>query len=161
MNIEENIADIDGSCRDINFPDVEKIKIESLLKYLESKFVLERATNSEGTELSIEELHSTLNNSDKQTIINHWKSDGLIKHFQFMFFWEENSKVFLELTFFPDELDGKLYNLYSFLYWLKPILVTLGIKEYYVRYENASWQYGDVSDGSGVIFTNIQHAING
>jgi hypothetical protein len=69
--------------------------------------------------------------------------------------------VFVELTFFPQDVDKKAYSLKEFLKWLKPFLVSLNTSTYFVRYENASWKYGDTSEDSGVIFTNAQYAING
>lgn len=161
MEIEEQVVDIDGSCRDINFPDVGRSEATSLVNQLNISFELKNANDSEGTEISSKEIIERVSTSDKETISSCWLCQGLVSQVQVFLSWTNDSKIFIEITFFPQDVDSKIYTLEAFLEWLNPFLVSLNTSEYFVRYENASWNYGDTSETSGVIFSNSQYAING
>ncbi len=161
MEIEDQVIEKDGSCRDVNFPDVNSSQAIALLNHVQSFCVLNSATDSEGKELEIEQIIERLSSSATETIVSYWGCQELISQIQLFFSWENNSKIFIELTFFPQDIDKKAYSLENFMEWLKPFLVALNTKKYYVRYENASWTFGDTRKTSGVIFTNSQYAING
>ncbi len=161
MEIEKQVIDIDGSCRDVNFPDVDRTQAIALLKYVQSFCSLKNATDSEGDNLSVEEMRERLSSAVTETIVSYWECQGLISHVQLFFSWRDRLKVFVELTFFPQDIDEQNYSLETFITWLRPILVALNINTFYVRYENASWVFGDTSESSGVIFSNSQYAING
>ena len=161
MEIEEQIIDIDGSCRDINFPDVGRSEAISLLKHMKSSCELRGGNDSEGNEISAEEIIERISLSDTENIFSYWLCEGLVSQVQIFISWVNGSKIFVEVTFFPQDIDTKTYSLKCFLGWLKPILVSLNASTYFVRYENASWSYGDTTEESGVIFTNSQYAING
>jgi hypothetical protein len=161
MDIEEQVIDIDGSCRDVNFPDIDRPEAIALVSQAQTNCELKNATDSEGTGISVTEIIARLSSSEAETIVSYWTCQGLISHVQLFFSWGKGSKVFVELTFFPQDVDKKAYSLKEFLKWLKPFLVLLNTSTYFVRYENASWKYGDTSEDSGVIFTNAQYAING
>ena len=162
MNTADKIIDIDsGSCRDINFPDSNSLKAISLIKYINGSNVLLKATNSEGATLSAKDILESLKSSEKQSIHTIWESKNLISNLQIFFSWRERTKISIEITFFPKDINIKLYSLNNFNDWLKPILISLDTNIFYVRYENASWEYGDTSKDSGVIYTNNEHKING
>ncbi|MBD3647871.1 MAG: hypothetical protein HUJ31_10565 [Pseudomonadales bacterium] len=161
MCIEEQIIDVDGSCRDINVPDVGRSEAVSLLNLVKASFELRSAADSEGHELSVDGMIERLSASESETILSCWTCEGLISPLQIFFSWNKDTNVFVELTFFPQDVDSREYSLTGFLDWLRPVLVALNTSKYFVRYENASWQYGDTSETSGVIFTNVQHAVNG
>lgn len=161
MEIEEQVIDVDGSCRDVNFPDVGRSEAITLLNQAQTNCELKSATDSEGDEISVDEMIERLSSSEAETIVSYWTCQGLISQVQLFFFWNKDSNVFIELTFFPQDVDKKEYSLKEFLKWLKPFLVSLKTSAYFVRYENASWKYGDTSETSGVIFTNLHYAING
>ena len=161
MEIEEQLLDVDGSCRDVNFPDVDHSQAIELVKYIQSFSVLDNAIDPEGHQLSVEEVEKSLSFSSSETIVSYWRCEGLVSQVQLFFSWSNPSGVYVELTFFPNDIVHDLFSLREFLDWLKPILIALETNEYYVRYENVSWEYGDVSRTSGVIFTNSQYAVNG
>ncbi len=160
MELEKQIIEFDGSCRDINFPDVDKFKAIALLEHIKSFSILECADDEDGNEVSADEIKNLLSSSSRKTIFSFWKSEGLISGIQLFFLWANQSEIFIELTFKPDHINQKLFNINEFLNWLKPILAALNTKEYYVRYENASWEYGDIGEDSLVIFSNAQYPIN-
>ncbi|WP_312956359.1 hypothetical protein [Pseudomonas songnenensis] len=161
MDAETQVIDVDGSCRDVNFPDVNSAEAIALIKSVQRFCRLRDAFDSEGKELSPSELVDRLSSSGSQSIVSYWLCEGLVSQIQLFFSWQEGSKIFVELTFFPQDVDRGAYSLKSFLDWLRPFLVALKESAYYVRYENASWVFGDASDASGVIFTNAQYPING
>lgn len=161
MRLEEQIIDVDGSCRDINFPDVGRSEAISLLKLMKVSCELRNASDSGGNELSADGVTECLSTSESETIVSYWTCQGLISQVQVFFYWNKDASIFVELTFFPQDVDSRVFSLETFLDWLKPILVSLNTSTYFVRHENASWKYGDTSETSGVIFTNAQYAING
>lgn len=161
MNIEEQIIDIDGMCRDINFPDTDLLYVIAMIKYLEGFCELGSASDLEGNELTVGDIILKLTKSESETISSGWRCQGLISQIQLLLSWQNKSKVFIELTFFPEDIDSKTYSLESFKNWLKPFLVALNTKTFFVRHENVSWLYGDTSEFSGIIFTNSEHSING
>lgn len=161
MDIEEQIIDIDGSCRDINFPNVSASDAISLLKHVNDKYNLIKATETEGEEISSQEAIEFISSSPSGNIISIWKCTGMLSQMQLFYSWKNKSKIFIELTIFPQDFNKAEYSLKNFEIWLKSILVALNISTFYVRYENASWKYGDTSRYSGVIFTNKECKING
>ena len=161
MEIEHQIIDVDGSCRDVNFPDVGKPESIALLNLMKNSCELKRGTDSEGNEISTQEIIERLSSSDTETIVSYWVCQGLVSQVQLFLSWAKDSKIFVEITFFPQDVDIDAYSLETFKKWLKPFLVALNTSSFFVRYENASWSYGDTSELSGVIFTNSQHAVNG
>ncbi len=160
MKIEEQVIDIDGSCRDVNFPDVDIMQAIALLNHVLGFCELNSASDSEGNKLSAEEISNQLSKSDAETIVSYWKCQGLISQVQLFLSWNNKSKIFIELTFFPQDVDKEAYSLEKFKEWLKPFLVALNTKTYFVRYENASWLYGDTNEFSGVIFSSSPHENN-
>ena len=161
MEIEEQVIDIDGSCRDINFPDVGRSEAISLLNLMKTSCELRNANDSEGNEITSKEIIERISSSDTETIFSYWLCQGLVSQVQVFLSWANNSKIFVEITFFPQDVDAEGYSLDCFLGWLKPFLVSLNTNTYFVRYENASWNYGDTTKTSGVIFSNSEYAING
>jgi hypothetical protein len=161
MDAEAQVVDVDGSCRDVNFPDVNSAEAIALIRSVQRFCTLRDAFDSEGKELSPSDIVKRLAAPGRQTIVTYWMCQGLISQIQLFFSWQESSRVFVELTFFPQDVDRGAYSLKSFLEWLRPFLVALNESAYYVRYENASWVFGDDGNASGVIFTNAQYPING
>lgn len=161
MDIEEQVIDIDGSCRDINFPDVGRSEAVALLNQMKQSCKLKNSTDSEGNIISTQGIIKRLSSSDTETISSYWLCQGLVSQVQLFISWAKGEEIFVEITFFPQDVDTTAYTLTEFTGWLKPILVALSTSTYFVRYENSSWSYGDISETSGVIFTNSQYAING
>jgi len=137
------------------------VRANDLINYVEGFSTLLSASSSEGRELTANEIKSQLSNSAPQTISSGWECKGLISQIQIFLGWVKNDEIFIELTFFPNDVNKKAYSLEAFKHWLKPFLVALNTGTYFVRYENASWKYGDTSKESGVIFTNKECEING
>jgi len=133
----------------------------SLFDYINNNYKLLKATNTEGEEISSHEAINLLNSSSTDNIISIWQCTGILSQIQLLYSWKNNSKIFIELIIFPQDFNKEAYSLKEFKIWLKPILITLNTSIFYVRYENASWKYGDINQDSGVIFTNNECNING
>ena len=160
-NVESQIIDDDGSCRDINFPDVTSPKAIALLELIKSFCTLDDASNNTGDKLDVSQLENSIASLPSDSITSRWSSSRLIKHLQLFFSWDNADKVFIEITFFPNDVDRQSFSLVAFQDWLGPILKSLDTTEYYVRYENASWKYGDTGKYSGVIISNASTARSG
>ena len=83
------------------------------------------------------------------------KPENLIRDLQVFFSWDVKGEIFTEFSFSPRDVDVEKFNMDRFMGFLKPIIKTSGTQRFYVRYENGSWEYGDVSQYSGVIFYNL------
>ncbi len=77
---------------------------------------------------------------------------GLFSHFQ-CFMHVDSDGPFLELTFFPDDVLRDRDPLQSVVHFLRDLCSDTSVTQYFVRYENASWTFGDTTSMSGVIFT--------
>ena len=77
---------------------------------------------------------------------------NLFTHLQ-CFICDDTDGAFLELTFFPNDIVTDGDPLFAVIQFLRNICEGTTITEYFVRYENASWSFGDTAFGSGVIFT--------
>jgi hypothetical protein len=115
MGLEEELTGFDGSCRDINFPDVDQFKATALLEHIRSFCILECADDEDGKEVSADEIKNCLSSSPRKTIFSFWKSKGLISRIQLFFLWANRSEIFIEITFSPDHIDQKTFNINDFL----------------------------------------------
>jgi hypothetical protein len=61
----------------------------------------------------------------------------------------------IELSFFPADLDSETFRVDSFIALIEAWQSVLGADDYFVRYENASWDWYD-ANGLGVIYTGSQ-----
>ena len=73
-----------------------------------------------------------------------------VRDLQIFLFREADGTPFVELTFFPEDVAKTGDVRTTFLQWLEALRDMLGAHRCYARYENASWTFGDVAQGSGV-----------
>lgn len=84
-----------------------------------------------------------------------WDADsGILKRFQTFIDWSSDAPgtYCLELSFFPDEIRLDAFSVRAFYAQVENWRLALGAQNYFVRYENASWELYDTA-GSGVIYT--------
>ena len=147
--------DRDGSFRDINF---ENIAFESAIALIDCLVKIYRprsASNSKGDDIlnlivngDIESQFEIQPNYIHATFEN---DKVLIRYMQILLDWEHTQNVCVELTFSPEDInDG--FSLSSFEEFIAPFIAASGTTHYYVRYENASWKFGDLSRDAGVIY---------
>lgn len=161
MSIEEQVIEVPGPGREVNFPRVGRSEAIAVLKHAESIGAFETAYMSEGREIEVAEIIERLSSCDAEGILAGWTSDGLVSEFQLSFFWDEDTAISVALSFVPQDVDRGAYSLNAFLDWLKPFLVALDTDTYFVRYGSYPWEYGDTGETSGVIFTSSEYPING
>ena len=86
-----------------------------------------------------------------------WQSCACISHLQLFLSWESRQRFFVEVTFFPEDIAQELFSLDQFFQFLQPIVSATGVEQFYVRYENASWEFGDTSATAGVILSAAEY----
>jgi hypothetical protein len=140
--VEAALLDCDGSCRDINFG--ESISISGaidVLGLLASSWTIAQAMTGEGDEIANAELRGNFQ-LPCGSLSTVWNNGRNPEHIQAYFHWNEADRVFCELTFFPQDLDGATFALDGFLAMLGKLALAANSSEYYLRYEDASWRHG-------------------
>jgi hypothetical protein len=150
------LLDIDGSCRDINFEAPTWAGIKKLITLLEADFKSTTSSDTHGHELGkpFSENFSLPARNGEYARMCFNEGEGLITDIQVFVCTEENSVPFIELTFFPDDLRQSPTLEADFVAWAEELRLTLESQRYYVRYENASWQFGEISPHSGVFLVS-------
>jgi len=154
---EEWILDRDGSCRDVTFTPTSKTKVVAFLQSLLSQYTVSSASDNNGIDRS-----QQLRTDDPRQGIDGYihiglaGGDGLISHLQ-LFIDEDRDlqQHCLEITFFPRDIIARNWSLPAFRSLIDEWNAILKSDDYFVRYENASWQLYD-SSGLGVIYSRNQ-----
>lgn len=153
--IEREILDRDGSCRDIDIEEVSFERAGNVVESLKVAYLITSAVNSEG-----EDVEKVLNEGHIFEEFEKWPNSihatfenerALISHLQLYLVWGHSENVSVEFTFFPDAI-AENFSFSAFEQFISPFIRASGSTEYFVRYENASWEYGDLSPEGGVIF---------
>jgi hypothetical protein len=149
QKIEKYLADKDGSLRDINIGHLNKNNVVNFLKWYAQNYNVCHVIDKDGKEVeSILQDNVFENEDDFYLLLNgRGKENVLIKDLNAFITLESKGVYEIELDFSPDA-----YSYDAFVTFLKSILKHVKTKEFYVKYENVSWQYGDTSSDSGVIF---------
>lgn len=153
--IEKEILDRDGSCRDVNIEDVSFERARDVVDSLKQVYLVTGTVNSEGEDVEelikegkIHEVFKKQPNSIHATFENEM---ALVSHMQLHLSWDQSEKVSVEFTFFPESVVG-CFSFSLFDQFITHFVAASGSSEYFVRYENASWKYGDLSSEGGVIY---------
>lgn len=153
--IEMRILDEDGSCRDITMNDVDVQAAREIVSFLLRSYTLTRSMNREGDELApgatIVSIEKEFSKSENTLFIYLESRADLISRLLLTLHWLNPQEVSWELTFFPEDVR-RPFSLSLFKEFLEPILEIAQPDGYFVRYENASWAYGDTSKEGGVIY---------
>jgi len=156
--IEECLLDEDGSCRDINFENPTWEGAANLVRSFLQNYTVFSATTGEGKDIKVEladeqsfQLSTLL---EGYIILSGQNSQALISGLQIFIGNPENGEngtPFVELTFFPSNLNETFSGI-RFIHFVEEMKKWLQASWYYVRYENASWKFGSSGFGSRVIF---------
>jgi len=152
------LLDNDGSCRDINFAPLALTDCSTIVHRL---FALASGFSghaSNGDTLSFDPaafIESAATIPSAHGVLND--VGGIFTQLQ-CFAGADHESAFLELTFFPKELVCSDDSLVTLVRFLNSLCLDTDISEYFVRYENASWEFGKTGNGTGVIFTRSQVA---
>lgn len=154
LAVRADLLGRDGSCRDINFTEwVTREGASAVIAFLADNFTFVRAGDGEGHEQSLPSAVVFLKNQTG-SLNMLWAKEEFLPHLQLYVYWPSENSFFLELTFFPQDLDQNRFDIQAFFTLLSNLVTASGSNAYYVRYENASWKHGDVSPSSGVIFSH-------
>ncbi len=85
---------------------------------------------------------------------------GLITTLRVFIGSEEDGSPFIEITFFPEDVERTPSLRSDFIAWANQLQLWLEARRYYARYENASWEFGDIGADSGVFLVSgpVEHA---
>lgn len=152
--VEVALLDSDGSCRDINFSEyISAAGAIGILNFLSSSWKLSQATSGNGVEIPLAELSRTLR-QESCSLSTIWDHGTNPSHIQAYFFWSAADEIFCELTFFPQDFDSTSFTLDGFMLMLRKLVSVAHSKEYYVRFENASWRHGESTKYGDVILSH-------
>jgi hypothetical protein len=155
QEVEISLQERDGFCRDINFAFPTKQGATNLVGWFCQNYMIHLATTGAGIDVTSELADCNYDLSkllpDGSLHIVGENPEALITRLQVFIGNEEGGTLFVELTFFPDDL-GKLFTIRRFIHFVENIKQQLQSDRYFVRFENASWASGALSPGSGVIF---------
>jgi len=143
-----------GSYRDITFSELNILKAENAIEWFCEKY---KTIKSEAilSDESITISPVDFFNENYQYMLLIGESDiEPINRIQFMISPAKNNLYFLELTFFPENINLSDDILKRLNDWFKNMDRKIQPKEYYVRFEGY-WTFGDISNESGVIFYRI------
>lgn len=158
-DIATSLLDADGSCRDINFEAPTWEGVEDLMGSLVGSYKNASATDREGRTIATLPralLEAARDSGSVHLILK--EGDGPIKFLQVFVFSEEDGAPFVELTFFPADIERTPTLRDEFIEWAEAARARLGALRYYARYENASWEFGDTGANSGVFLVSDEAA---
>lgn len=144
---------MDGSCRDVNFTPLTLGDCHTIVGRIFSQSQSGTATDGNGDQIELNaSSFVSVGASTAHARVALENVADLFTHFQ-CFVCVDTGGPFLELTFFPDDVVPEGDPLIAVIQFLRNICVGTTVTEYFVRFENASWSFGDTAAGSGVIFT--------
>ncbi len=151
--IRDELLERDGSCRDVNFVGMTWADALTILRRLIERADTGTAVDANGGALQLDA--SIVHEASRTTSHVHLcleSSSVPFTHFQ-CFIFADTDVPFMELTFFPDDIVHSDAPLREVVHFLDSLCAGTSITDYFVRYENASWTFGDNGPTSGVIFT--------
>ncbi len=151
------IVDCDGSCRDVTFTPTSKSAVVAFVRSLLLRYAVSLANDNNGIERS-QQLKSDdpLHAIDGYVHIVLADGGGMISQLQlFIDADRDDNKHCVEVTFFPNDIDAKQFSLPAFRSLIDDWNALLKSDNYFVRYENASWDLYNPS-GLGMIYSRNQ-----
>jgi len=147
MNTHEEIRTSllhdEGSCRDINLVAPTWEGIARVLDSLTCIYSTHR------WDVAPEKTALPLHRGEHLRLILEDRN-ALLSHLQVFIFCENDGSPFVEFTFFPEDVKDSPDLPAAFIGFVKELQRQAGASGYFVRFENASWSFGDCSHGSGV-----------
>jgi hypothetical protein len=126
--------------------------MEALLGDLAVSFKLSEARDHEGHEIT-EAAHKSISSAARNCDHVHLVFDqgiGPIKRLQVFIGREDDGSPFVELTFFPEDVQRSEGLRHEFITWMTRLRRLLRARRGFARYENGSWSMGDIGPTSGV-----------
>ncbi|MGB0882432.1 MAG: hypothetical protein ACPGSO_05725 [Vicingaceae bacterium] len=142
MNPINEILHEDGSCRDINFDrEVSQKNLLHLIVFLNQHWEFKSLTDFE---VKFEKLN-LIDEELPESFQAFWTKGTMIKELQLYAFKEKTGNYFLELTFFPQDLNKIELTLNTLTVFLTNLQRITQSEKIFLRYENASWKYGEIT----------------
>ena len=156
-DIQRCLFERDGSCRDINFTNPSWAGVDRLIERISRTHDIKEATDSSGSVVTVASGHtcdSLVPAPDGYVLFQGQAASALIRQLQVFVGREMDGMPFVEFTFFPDDLREAGFTVDGFVRFVRELQELLEATNYFVRYENASWRFGDCGQGSGVILSS-------
>lgn len=152
------ILERDGSTRDVTFMPVDRARVFLLLQYLLADYALVSVSHNDGNDRRKDFSNPIILDGRSGFLHVVLDSDtSLIRRIQVFVDWHDSQAEYsVEISFFPDELDSFRFTLRAFQDLIEGWNAILQAKDYFVRFENASWKEYDAND-LGVIYTRLTH----
>lgn len=154
--IEKYLLEADGSTRDITFIPTTLGSIENLLAFLlDNKYLLYEAYDNDGCSIKekIQERDFTSLQLDEGSLFLKFRSGiSIINNLIIFIDWPEDDKFAVEISFFPRDINMEIFTIENMMEYIEKLSILLNASDYFVRYENASWDLYDPK-GLGVIYT--------
>jgi hypothetical protein len=151
-DISRSVLDDDGSCRDLNFDCPTWAGLGKAFEYLLKAFGVVSATSGEGVEIQDPKpdrlVEIAAGGGTLHVLLNG--GQGLFRNMQVFACKDEDGSPFVELTFFPSDVQRPPSLRDDFVQWVQMFRDLLAASRAYARYENASWKQGDAGPSSGV-----------
>jgi hypothetical protein len=158
--ISKYLLDSDGTTRDITFTPVAAERVRDFVDSLRAVYRVTKASDADGK--NIASLFKTEWDDEKLSTSEGYmhavfEAPGrLIPVLQVFIDWPMDHRGYgVELSFFPADLDSEAFRVDSFIALIEAWQCVLSADDYFVRYENASWDWYD-ANGLGVIYTGSQ-----
>lgn len=151
----ECLLDQDGSCRDINFETPTWLGVFRLVSQLETQFTsvcLGTSTFTEFQDAASAMSHVQSDGGHAQLLFR--EGNGFLAELQLFVSVEEDGTPFVEITFFPKDVIPMPSLSSAFITWVREAREALYSCRSFVRYENASWTFGDLGPNSGVFIVS-------
>ena len=155
-DVRESLLETYGACIDVTLVEPKWEGVQTLLDDLWASYSTISATNAYYEYVDSPEPSSVMAWA-KETPHLHVVLEGgigLIKRLQ-VFLSPELEGPFVELTFFPEDIDQPPDLAEAFVAWADAKCALAGASSYFARQENASWKFGDVGLNSGVFLASI------
>lgn len=155
MELQDIVASLtnnDGTCRDVSFDGPSWEGVVRLIEDLEPCFHDCSVTDDEGQVFPSLSAASTAwaGHDGGSVFAVLGRGTGFLKRLQVFISTNDGSSPFVELTFFPEDVEHRDHLKRDFIEWVDKMRCLSGARRCYARHENASWQMADVSPESGV-----------
>ena len=150
------LINTDGTARDINFTPLTLADCCGVVKSIFSHAAEGSVFDGHGNAVSCDaEIFLSTGISTRSVHAELTNVSRTFTELQCFLCFDDDSP-FLELTFFPEHVSHHNDALSEIVGFLSNIIRDTDVSEYFVRYQNESWRFGDSTPGSGVIFTRSQ-----
>jgi len=159
-DVKSSLLDYDGGTgHDINFAGATWAGVGRLFTWIVEAYDHVGAVRCDGTDC-IDQVtdgqnpEALLRSPGDSLSVGALAPEALLRDIQLLILRDDDGAPYVELTFFPGDVDQKTFSLPAFIELVQRLSELLEATKFFVRSENASWKFGDCGRDSGVIFTS-------